>query len=240
MRAMKLFFLIMLTHVSLYALHSEEAFLQANQKYEQGEYQEALELYNQVKNPGFAVLYNMALACSMQKKYPQAIVYLLKAERIASWKQLDFVYDMLEKVQNKLGVYTEKSWQRMVVIFFKKCILTFSILLIQILLFFCMLLVLISLYMRWGAGRMGMWLLLMLMTVSLFGVWYAKMHYMHQQQGVILKNTQLKAGPELTFYTKDDMKMGIIVTILQRQYDFYQVRCGSLYGWITAENIGVA
>lgn len=220
----------------LYAMHSEEAFLQANKLYEQQEYVKSIELYSKVKNPGFAVLYNTALAYAHTEQYVEAVVELLKAERCANFKQLTLLYQLLDQIDRKEST-EEQSWIVSVEKFFKKCILSYSMFLAQISLLILILLLFGMVYARLYRQKKGAFVFVIFLVLFACGIWHYKMNYMKQQIGVILVDSSMLTGPENTFYVKDTMRKGAIAKIIQQHDDFYQVVRGKKIGWVASENV---
>lgn len=222
---------------ALSGVHSEEAFLQANEFYKKEEYEKAIKLYDEVKNPGFAVLYNTALSYMQQKKYAYAKLALLQAERCANFKKLGQKQELYDAINAKIGMGKSTSWLVPMEIFIKKCILSLSIFGVQLVLLLILLLLVSVVYIRLYRQYVGLFIIMIIMLCTVFGVWQYKMKYMKQQVGVIVQETNLLAGPAATFYAKHPVAKGSVGKVLAKRDTFYQISQGSKIGWVDAESI---
>lgn len=73
---------MLLSTISLFAVNPEKTFQEANQAYEQKDYEQAITLYEQLLAEDYrseALLYNLGMACLEKKQMGKAVLYLERA-----------------------------------------------------------------------------------------------------------------------------------------------------------------
>jgi tetratricopeptide (TPR) repeat protein len=218
--------------IPLQAIHSEESFLQANQLYEKQEYKKAIELYQQVKNPGVAVMYNMSLCFFYVQDYAQSLLYALRAKKLSLHKQqYDIVQQQVDNAQKGLKhSFAVDAW-------YEKYIHNIPMLYIQLLVILLTLLYTYAWYKQWFSHHKVLVITLYIVMMASYGLWYIKWEMANKQQGVIMKEAKLLAGPDVTFHDKQSLQPGEMVKVVRKQEDFYQVKMPSMMGWVKEENI---
>src|SRR3990167_765558 len=78
--------MIIITIVSTSAL-AQETFLQGNKFFENQQYEKAINSYNQPKNKGFGLYFNLGNAQFKLGNHIDALVAFKKAEKLASYKE---------------------------------------------------------------------------------------------------------------------------------------------------------
>ena len=229
----------LMLHQTIDSIHSEEAFLLGNKLVQEKKYSQALQTYGQVNNKGFATLYNMGICSLHEKKDAQATLFFLRAEQKGSWKELTILYNLLHALKKTDNGYQFTLWRDRFALFFKKCILTVSMLLLQFLFLIILILATIYLYRKWYLLYKAMGIGIMFILLISYLMWHTKAVVMQQEQGVTIEKTVLLAGPDTSFYKKADLDENKLVIVLQEKDDFLQIKCDKLIGWININTVGL-
>jgi len=231
-----LFFLASCNYVS--AVHNEQLFVQANQLFEQQQYVQASDIYQMLDCKGFFVFYNMGLAYLHQNKISQALVCFKRAEKQANFRQLTQLYELFAWMEKQKNSEYALGWFDQLAIFSKKCILSISMLCVQVLLFILILLFMICWYKRWYRLHIKQLLWMTVVGIVLFIIWYYKCSMFEQQTGIIVKNiVTVFAGPDISFYKKAEFHESDEVVVINKQQGYYQVRTKEIIGWISDKDV---
>ncbi|MGE0206854.1 MAG: hypothetical protein AB7R69_03315 [Candidatus Babeliales bacterium] len=93
----------------VHAHNNQELFLQANLAYQQGDFDQALRLYEKINNKGLAVLHNMAHAFYQQGDFVNALLFYKRAQKTADVVLYDELEKSIDDVATKLGVNQQKG-----------------------------------------------------------------------------------------------------------------------------------
>ena len=225
-----LFFLLQSTFI--FPAQDAENFAKGNHFFTTGRYELACDAYQKIENKGFAVQYNLGLSYLHQDKRGQAILACKRAEKQASYKELTQLYDLFDCMHRQIDPDYVASWHEQLAIFVKKCILSISMLLLQILLLFFIVVLMICWYRRWFKINKR-FLYMIFLSILLFSIWWYKTDMMQQRIGMVTKNMiSVFAGPDDSFYKKAELHESDAVTIIGSQPGYYQVQVQRVVGWI--------
>lgn len=220
--------------------NDEELFLQANQLYKQKDYSNALMLYNKISQKGSAVLCNIGNCYFHQDDYPQALVYWLRAQKIASFSEYNEIEKNKEIVFKKIGKQEPQSFLASSKAFLDTIASFIPLLLLQLLflLIFCG----IALY-HWKRSNRNkkiishfLWCWLFLLGI-LLNIEYKKTH---TQYGIITHNNiSLFTGPHKDFSVVGPLGYTNQVVIQEQRDGWYKVKQGPLLGWVEAEAVQI-
>ncbi len=228
---------VLLQSSIIVCMEDDENFVKGNHFFTKGRYDLACDAYQKVENKGFSTLYNLGLSYLNQADRAQAIVWTKRAEKHANFKELTELYDLFDCMNRQLDSDYELSWSEQFAIFFKKCILSVSMLLLQILLLLAIMLVIYCYHKRFlirGKKILGVLFLYSLLA----GIWWYKNQLMQQKIGIIIKkNIDVLAGPDTSFYKKVELHECDEVKIVKSQPGYYQIQVEQVVGWIHDKDI---
>jgi tetratricopeptide (TPR) repeat protein len=106
-----IFIMICFSSWHIHALkNNQELFLQAVNQQQEKNYGHAINLYEQINQPGRAALYNTALSYYALNKFPQALAYLQKAQHNAPYREYMLITDHLNIINKQLGKPIVSFW----------------------------------------------------------------------------------------------------------------------------------
>lgn len=233
---MRIFILFSLSLVlSLYA-HQQEEFLRANKRYEAGEYKKALEIYTKLEKKGCGVFYNMGNAYYKSGQYPHALACWKKAQLRARGKQLQQVFEQIEKAQKKLGLSSGGFLHALVI---PLCVpLSYIPLLFLQLMWLLFLCLLIFIWFKNSGTKrflhVVMLVMLLSMTICLMMMKYTLIDDTH----AIAHNTiQMYAGPNEKYNCVGEVVAGATVHCLDQSKEWYKVSYDGVTGWVPVTSI---
>ena len=230
------FFLLQSTLI--FPLSNEDMFLKGNQLFAQGNYVQACDAYQAIDNKGFVVFYNLGLSYLNQGKRSQAILSGKRAEKQASFCQLTQLYDFFDCMNRQVNPDYSPGWYEQLAIFMKKCILSISMLLVQLSLLGAIILLMLCWYRRWYQINVKAFMFIIFCYTMLLTVYWYKTDMMQQQVGIVTKNLiGVFAGPDELFYKKCELHESDELIILSQQQGYYQVRAKQMVGWIHNNDI---
>jgi tetratricopeptide (TPR) repeat protein len=230
------FFLLQST--AIFAAQDDGDFARGNHFFSTGRYTQACDAYQKIENKGFAVLYNLGLSYLNQGKLSHAILYSKRAEKQASFKELTQLYEFFDCMHRQVDPDYVPGWYEQLAIFLKKCILSISMLLIQLILFIALILLIICWYKRWYPMNLKALICGVLFYILLISIWCYKTNMMQQRVGIVTKNLiYVFAGPDESFYKKAELHEADEVDIVNSQQGYYQVKAKQTIGWIHDNDI---
>lgn len=216
----------------------EEDFVRGNTFFTTGHYVQACDAYKKIENKGFAVLYNMGLAYLNIGNRAQAIVYGKRAEKQANFKQLTQLYELFDCMHRQIDADYAPTFYEQLAIFLKKCILSISMLLIQLLLLISIIALILCWYRRWYLVHTKVFLWMIFCGGIIFSCWWHKTNIMQRQIGIVIKKVSaVFAGPDASFYKKSELHESDEVIIVSKQQGYYQVKLQQTVGWIDGNDI---
>ncbi len=229
-------FLVLLYCLSTYP--QSDSFTQANHLFASQNYVQASQMYRTIENPSFAVLYNAAVCSLYQHEYGHALLFIKQAEKKAGYQELSQLYHLEKYIKQMNNAHYVETWFDQLAIFCKKCILSISILLLQLMIIILLCIVIFCSYKRW----FGMYKKMGIVALSLFFlcmmIWWHSYHIIHERAGIVVKDTiVVYAGPDETFYEKNKLHASDVVTILDQHTKFYKIKVKKNIGWIFCNDI---
>jgi hypothetical protein len=216
----------------------QDYFLKGNHLFEQGQYAQACQAYAGIKNPGFSVLYNTALSYLHQNNIAQTTLYIQRAEKQATFQELSQLYELTQWMQQQKNPEYSPSLFDLLAIFLKKCILSISMLFLQIIILMMLVLLMVLWYRRWYCVyKKTIGCLMAIFFITIFMYWY-KNYVQERHIGIVTKETiSLHVGPDISFYEKSQLHAPDQVKIIGKQQAYYQVATQDQIGWVCDKDI---
>ncbi|MBV8660929.1 MAG: hypothetical protein JO129_02180 [Candidatus Dependentiae bacterium] len=228
----------LLRSTTMFSMQDEEKFVHGNQLFMQQRYAQACDTYKTINNKGFIVLYNIAISYLNQGNLAQVVLYAKRAKQQANFQQLTQLYELFDCINRQAHPDYVPSWNEQLVIFLKKCILSTSMLLIQIVLFILLIVLMIYWYRRRYKTNIKSFLWIAFFCIMFFCFWWYKTTIIQEKVGVVTKNLiSVFAGPDESFYKKSELHESDEVIILSSQQGYYQIKAKKVIGWIHDNDI---
>jgi tetratricopeptide (TPR) repeat protein len=212
-------------------------FRQANKLYQKEDMSQALELYNQISEKGYAVWYNMGNCYYYLADYARAMACWRRAQhQVNSLAEFDATQHNIELAAQALGKKQQKNMLSFVLRRSAKAISPFVAQLFFILCSCALLLLGKKLYAEGRFGTLstlgGCWVLLSLLVL---------LHYdEHTMNGIVVTDSAVvRAGPHEERQTIGVLPQGYCVAVKQKQSAWYNVAADGMAGWISAQDIEV-
>ncbi len=227
--------------LSFFAEDDRQTFVQANYLFEQEQYAQACDLYQSIDNKGFNILYNMSLAYLYQGDKAHAKLYGRRAEKQANFKQLTMLYELFHFIDaDDSDENSSLSWYEQLALFLKKCILTISTFLVQVILLIVLTTLILFWYRSWYQIYKNLLLLLLIFSIFFGAIWCFKNSFMHQKIGIVTKNIiGVFAGPDESFYRKKELFVGDELIITKTEKKYYLIESKNVVGWIHEKDVEV-
>lgn len=231
---------VMLCSLYVSAGTIQEKFLQANAAYQEGRVRQALALYDSIEPKGTAVYYNMGNCYFRLGDYPSAVLFWMRAQKNASWRDFSTLENEIDYAYTLLSIPRENSFVSRIALFVMRVSSLCSFLVLQMLFLMCWITLcwyLPSLYTRKRYWLLCVWFI---GVVCLVLVMYAK-HFSRIPYAIVTKNSiSVYAGPGHDYAPLTEAKMMDLVRIVEQRDKWYKVyvrRCG--YGWVDGTEISV-
>lgn len=234
MKLLRLFFLAtIIGSCSLYPAKQWEQFLRANQAFESGDIQLALQEYQEIPDKGPIVFYNIGL-CHKQLNNPfDALVAFKQAEKQADLKLFNLVTAQIEQLENHFG----KSHETTFFAYAKWCRAIFSLLLVQLIFLSSWWAFLVVLYWVKSTYKKFIQLFLLLLLLSSGSIGFCLLYLNHARNGVIKETASLFVGPDSSFNTLATLTQADQIKIHSLQDEWYKVQYNNKVGWIEASKV---
>ena len=226
-----LFFIVtILSFLPFYGHQDQEVFLCANRSYQEGDYVKALEQYKQVNNKGALTLYNMGNAAYCNEYYCQALIYWLKSQKNSTAYICMCSQDNIVRMQRALHKKIDSSLMS----FFKKKIVSFPLLLVQLFFLFFW-------FSYWLLGSCRKKTRLVCLCISLVLGFIITLQYIFRftSVGVVQKKTAIFTGPDEQYHSLAQLEKADQVIIKAEHNQWYKVSYNKQTGWIPKSNITV-
>lgn len=242
-----LFFLIMV-HQPVSAIDAKKLIAEANQKYDEGLYHEAIDLYDSVLQQNMAspeIYFNMGNAHYKLRDYPSAILYYEKAKKLDPHNEdvgfnlkvaRTHIVDKIEKVPefflrswiNSLGdIFTVDRWAKIGLVTFFAFFVLLSIYLFSRILWL---------------RKISFWISVVLLLsafVSLGFSWKEYADIKRNKEAIVFSPTiTVKSSPNRNSVDLFVIHEGTKVSVIQELNDWYEIRIenGSV-GWLPASSL---
>ena len=216
----------------------EQAYLRAHDFFMQGKYNQAISIYENIEPKNFAREYNCAVLYLYEQNLLQALVHVRRAEQYAHFYQLTQLYRLQEYIEHQLNQDFTFSLDDQLAVFCKKCILSISMLFLQIGLLIVLLLLIWLWYRRWYVYYKKIYIILLSLALILLTITLYKMHIITTKRGIVSGiQVAVLAGPDNSFQKKSILSYMDEVVIKKEEHGFYQINCKNIVGWVARENI---
>lgn len=213
-------------------------FEQGNKFFVAGRYQQACEAYNKIDNKGFAVWYNLALSYLHKHQQARAITCCKRAELQGNFAQLTQLYDLYDYMHRQQDPDFVPGWYEQLAIFMKKCILSFSMLLLQLLMLFGLCMLIICVHKKWYPKNNKVIAVLIFLYGMVVCAWFYKTVIVQQKIAVVMHDqATVYAGPDVSFYSKGQLQHADVAVVLDAQNGYHRVRTQQTVGWICDKDI---
>lgn len=228
---MNKFFLMLIGFVfTLQAVHSEELFLKGNQHFLQAEFSQAVDVYQQVKNPSSLVLMNMGVAYFNMKDYAQAQLAFVKAAKNSEGS----LYRRIKLLQNKLDEHLNFEVHKGIQARLIDVVHFLPAVLLQLWVLICFLMILYCIFRK----KTGTFQLIFYILFS-FGALGSVYRYRLSQGkvAVVMVDTYLHAGPDLLFLKKNMVPLGKVLRVLSERDEMVYVVLDKQQGWVSSKDL---
>lgn len=228
------FFLITLTTT---AVTDKKLFADGNNRYQQGDFQGALEQYKKMNQSGPGVWFNRG-SCFFEKgEYQQALICWYKAQKKLPFVLLDELDQRIEKAREALHkpeyrsaiMRTAERWAHMIPALF-----------LQLIFLCCWFLMWICLFTERPKRFRGLALAIGLCVMVGTGLLLLVHYSVHlSQRGIALKESVLFIGPHAQYHEIGSVAALDEVQIKEMREGWYKVQAHNFTGWIEADSIEV-
>lgn len=218
--------LFLLVHCSNgWATTSQEIFLQANQLVHNGDYAQALQMYDSVDHKSGMIWYNMGNCYFYQKEHIKAIWAWLKACKIGSKTVVANSRYNIAVAQNLLDIKAQAGYYPKVDFFLWQIIALF----INYALFLFLI--------KMAKNRKKLLLLIFLMEIGILGTtfWYVK--ELKMEYAVVQNKADIRAGPAQNYHKLDHLQQGQIVKLLKACPMWIYVKDEQRQGWCSSDDL---
>lgn len=236
-----LFFIGQITHSN----SNEELFLQGNDYFLKGNFNNARNCYEQILEKSSAVWHNMGNCFFNEKNNIKAIICWKRAERDANFNQLGKLFES----ENKAFEQLHCSSDSVVIQKIKQLFMSVSIIQLQLMLLIFLLLFLYLWYYCFVQSRKSFYLLsckkkymiaLLLGIAIIIFILSIKEKYLHRKEAIVIQEkVSVYIGPEITFSQKATLSLGCIVQILEEKQNMFKIIYPQGSGWVSSDNIEI-
>lgn len=221
--------------------NDQETFLRANELYKTRDYARAVDEYSAIEKKSGIVWFNMGNAAYEQKKFGKALACWRKAQRATNmFKQGDILDNIaLAKARGDEKVVAKQSAMNKVRAYGYAKFVSFPLWLIQLLALFLWILALqglvIFLTQKLWTGRLTGTLLSLCLCGWFLGARWA----LDATPGAVIttQSAAVRSGPGLDFQVVGSLPETTEIITEKQSSGFYQVRTGSLVGWISSADL---
>jgi hypothetical protein len=219
----------------------QELFLRANNAYQQGQVQQALDTYQSISPKGSVVWYNMGLCFARQGNAARALACWRRAEHTASFAELRLITQAIGTITHVRSA--ERAWGFIVAA--RDAVRCYALVLPPVLIQLLFLLGLCLLFFCskwWYYGLHGKSVLLgaFCITCAGAGSMYLQFQEQHRQRGVVVvAHAPVYSGPDCQFHEQGVLTSATEVVLQQTQGSWYKVAHDDLTGWVAADAIVV-
>lgn len=210
-----------------HANQTQETFLKACARYDQGHPQEALDLYELVEPKTPSVLYNIASCYYALGNHTKALVFYRKAQKHGNAQLCKKAHEAIIKIQDSLQVAHDSHW-------YTKALIVESYVaigLVQILFLALLILLIVCLWWRLMATLKIAFLSILLVMAGMFCVfdyWFS-----HRTYAVVLHDdVSVYAGPDKEYHKVATLRSGQEVKVVEESQSWYKVSFQEFQGWI--------
>ena len=230
----KIMYILFFVSMPCFASKYQEAFLKANNLYQQKSYKQAFDLYQSIRNKGPATWFNMGNCAYNMGDYIDAIIYFEKAKKntsLARRKDIDF---NLAIVYDRLGIAKEKTNQTYLYDIFNM----FSLFLLQMFFLFFWFVFFISFVF---IKRLRLLVLSSALFFSfLFSlVLFFKYRSINYPLAIVKSSASMFTGPNQKYHQIAEISAADKVVVQKIDKNWYKIKSNGVNGWVSAENIEI-
>ncbi len=226
---------VFLSAVPMRAETARELFGRAGTEYSAGNFQEALEIYQSVKEKGPGVWCNMGNCLYALKRYPHAIAAFQRAQRGAHSVLFETLNQNIQAAYTQLG---KSNDQLITVAFFWRWAYLFSPFLLQLFFLLCWYACWFFVIKRRTYTFSGIILTVLLCMLMLVGSFLLVHYYDYlYKKGVVVEQVRLCAGPDAQYDVIEEVPLLEAVHIRDTQKGWHKVTTKNQSGWVPVESI---
>lgn len=216
--------------------NNEELFLQGNQAYVQGDFLQAINLYNAIENKGAIVWYNLGNSWYRIENYVQALLCWAKANKYGAAAIRSAVAHNAQRAHEHLGITDDRTPLQFIGAKIESALMRIPVFVLQVL-FLTALYVFVFCYIF--LGRKQNVLLLFLLMVFLGFLLLFVMHVNNRQHALIVQpKTTIYAGMDKQFSQVGTLNAGQEIILLeQKENGWSKIACGLVRGWVNSESL---
>jgi hypothetical protein len=233
MRVLGLVYFLVLW-VPVYSANFEELFLQANNLYRSGKFEEALQAYELIENKGWGVLYNMGACWYHLNNYVEAYIHLRRAQKAGGMHD-PLVLAALQELSTKFenNRHDVSFMQRL-----QWWTTKFSIQIWQFLVLMSWMMLIVCLrYVRYRKRLISMCITLGLFG-SISGLWLRHTYHV-ETNAIALESAPLLVGKDERFEVLETLRQGQEVTVLAQEMPWLKIKNNGKIGWILGTHLAL-
>lgn len=214
----------------------EETFLRANYAYNKADFSEALALYDSIKYKGVAVLSNMGNCYFHKGKVPEAILYWLRAQKIADINDFITIQSYINNALDKQGVRHSKISE---ILMLASRLLSLWAWQLLFLFFWFVLILRYSYLKRQRRYSIACLLLLLVLTIGTMCAW--AYNYQQHMRGIIIKpSISVFAGPGKDYVKLAQASELLVLRVYQQRNHWLKVYIPQKgLGWIQEADLAM-
>ncbi len=247
---MKLFLIILLFNFSLFAGEAEKKFSEANELYNSGNYEQAIEVYKSIIDNGYndsKLFYNIGNAYYKSDQIPESILYYEKALK-ANPDNEDAQFNLrlanlktIDKIEELPKVFYAEWYDSLLKMTTSNGLALFStiVLWIAFLLFITFILIR-STFLKKTSFALGGMALAVFIAVSIFA-WNSYQTEQHKKEAIIFSSSiYIKSSPDEAGTNLFMLHEGTKVEILDSVNDWYKIKIkdGNI-GWLAPGSVEI-
>lgn len=241
MTPQKYFFYILLLvtcSTSLRAQTAQEIFLQANQLYDEKQFEAACAAYQSVEPKDSSILYNIGNCYYKLGDHAQAIAHWHQAQKQAQDSLLSYIRSNIEVSQDVAGIsHAQRNSTQVFRLMSDISLIWFQLLFLFLLFAFFFF---IKNNNHGKKYRMFFAILLLIATVSSGIILVIKYQSLKQRRGIVMKsNVSILAGPDEQYHILASVPQAACVEVIQERDSWCKVRNHTVTGWIVKDSLTV-
>jgi tetratricopeptide (TPR) repeat protein len=247
---MKMMLIILLFNISLFANEAENKFNKANEYYNSGEYEQAIELYKSIIDNGYndsKIYYNIGNAYYKTEQIPESILYYEKALK-ANPDNEDAQFNLrlanlktIDKIEELPKVFYAKWYDNLLKMTTSNGLALFSTIILWLaFLLFIMFILIRSSFLKKISFALGVLTLVLFIVVSIFA-WNSYQTEQHKKEAIIFSSSiYIKSSPDDAGTNLFMLHEGTKVEILDSVNDWYKIKIkdGNI-GWLAPGSVEV-
>jgi tetratricopeptide (TPR) repeat protein len=225
--------ILVLMSSSIAGASNQEIFLRGNKAYQEGDYNDALDWYEQIEEKGNAVWHNMGNCCYHLQRSVDACVYWQRAQQHAAcddYCALNTQIALLdvEVVPEKTSVL--QAW----ILWLRSHTASYSLMILQLitLIFWFAVCIALRREMHWSIA-------VILLIISIFLIWMSIDLQLQRNRSYAVTNEEICVfvGPNSSYHQQGIIKQAQPVIITGEREGWYKIAYKGLAGWVQADKL---